>query len=895
MLDSQHGDRALRDEARIRRVELPDSRAPGGFAVTTTVHDFGNFDARTTFRTRVTDANNNARASHRDVQQNIVGIEEVNTIAGTDRTLITRYAYNPVNELTKVTDAKNFETTASYDSVGRMVSLISRDMGETQWRFDRSGNLAAKQTAKLRAQNQLVRYEYDFNRLRRIDYPVSPPVVYSYGTKDQRGDAFGNIAGRIATETSEGGLKELRYDRLGNVAQHTMTWERIRTPELDPYSATMRYQYDSFSRLLTMQFPGLGEEVVSYGYDRGGLVTSAFGVRSEVKRPQDPLLTFYLLGIGYDHFGQRTRVIYGNGVESYYRYDPLTRRLVDIDSDHQPLPPPPKNQDPRPFQRLRYEHDLVGNLLSIRNQAPFDNQLNDVFVATTQQSFRYDKLYQLVQADGIYQDESKSRERYSLGFGYDEIGNILVKDQASFRDLPDKNGNWVPDRPDAEQTYRSVYNYGGPRPHAPTLITETLIDNQVRDRELSYDASGNQTGWIYHHSERREVDWNEEDRISEIRKGGQKLTRVAYDGSGERAVHVSYFGNHETAYLGQNLSIRNGELPSKHVYAGNVLIASKLDPEWFPHPPTLYFHPDHLGSAHYATNDVQELTQHDEYFPTGEIWQSQTEGRYSNRRLTTYTGKELDEGTGLYYFGARWYNPRLSQWTSPDPALADYFRGDGHFGGIYATGHLSSYSYALNSPMQLTDPNGRQEGLTLCVLGPVGCAGGGAYEVIKWSIVGVGALTVVVGGAYVVKTQGKSDPPPAPTPTPDPTPETKPEPPEPPTPTPPVSPEAAAAAAAAANAAGNSPGGRQALQQGAQLLAQAARIVLTAGRNFKDHFITKRYPRRTGAEDDVRQVQRRRRRAVPGQPQRGHQQGHLQAHRPGNPQEGRRGHEHLPG
>jgi RHS repeat-associated protein len=700
--------------ARTRRVEAPDSKAPGGFAATTTDYDFGTFDGRTTFRTTLTDANGNAatdpanrhpRVTHRDIRDNIVAVEEINTIAGTDRTLVTRYAYNAVSELIGVTDAKDDVTNAAYDTVGRMVLLDNEDMGETQWRYDRSGNLAAKQTAKLRAQNQLIQYEYEFNRLSQITYPESAPVVFAYGTKDERGDAFGNIAGRIASEQSEAGLKELRYDRLGNVAEQTNTWQRIRTPDQGPYSATMRYQYDSFSRLLTMQFPGLGQEVVTYGYDRGGLVTHAFGIRSAVEHPEDPLLTFYLLNIGYDVFEQRARVIYGNGLQTDYQYDAQTRRLDRIDSNFEPLTGPPKNRVKRPFQNLRYEHDLVGNLLSITNEAPFEDQLTDVFVATTEQSFQYDKLYQLTQADGIYQDESKSRERYSLGFTYDEIGNIQVKDQASFRDLPDPvTGEWRGDFPNDEQTYQSVYTYGGPRPHAPTLITETLSNDDTRLRELSYDASGNQTGWVYHHSQTREVDFNEEDRISEVRERGQKLTDVFYDGSGARGVHVSYYGNHETAYLGQNLTIRNAVYPTKHIYAGDMLIASKLDPEWFPHPPTLYFHQDHLGSAQYATNDLQELAQHDEFLPTGEVWQAQTEGRYANRRLTSFTGKELDEGTGLYYFGARWYHPRLSQWVSPDPILAQYITR----GGVFAPGQLGLYGYTRNNPVALTDPDGRR-------------------------------------------------------------------------------------------------------------------------------------------------------------------------------------------
>jgi RHS repeat-associated protein len=37
-----------------------------------------------------------------------------------------------------------------------------------------------------------------------------------------------------------------------------------------------------------------------------------------------------------------------------------------------------------------------------------------------------------------------------------------------------------------------------------------------------------------------------------------------------------------------------------------------------------------------------------------------------------FTAKEFDEETGLYYFGARYYDPRTSVWQNVDPILGDY-------------------------------------------------------------------------------------------------------------------------------------------------------------------------------------------------------------------------------
>ncbi|HKY35097.1 MAG TPA: SpvB/TcaC N-terminal domain-containing protein [Polyangiaceae bacterium] len=695
--------------SRDRRLITPDDTSPDP-SVTTTDYGFGTLDGVSTLATTVTDPNGHVRITHRDVDEAIVGVVEFNRLRNEvgSTELVTRYDYNALDELVRVEDALGNVTTAAYDTVGRMVALTSPDMGRTEWRYDRSGNLAAKQSARLRAKNQLIVYEYDFNRVRRINYPESADVSYTYGGPELAGDASFNRASRIVEESSEAGAKVYEYDRLGNVTRLESVFQRIRTPNKPPYTYALEYEYDTFGRLVQLVFPGASREVVSYGYDRGGLVKSARGELTGTPPQHAPELTTYdyFTHIGYDEYEKRVRLVHGNGVQTNYAYYERTRRLREINADHRDPRLVQSGLPGRPFQRLRYAYDRVGNILEIRNDAPFDDTMQPkVLTATTTQSFGYDDLYQLRTADGIYQDRSQWRHRYSLAFEYDEISRILLKDQASFRDLPNPPGEWTPDHPDQDQTYRASYQYAGAQPHAPSRIDEQILNGQVRPRRFSYDESGNQTGWVYHQNKRRTIEWDEEDRVHEIKEQGQRLTRALYDGEGKRAVHVGYHGQEETAYLGENLTIRNGVYPSKHIYAGNDLVASKLDPEWFPHPPTLYYHSDHLGSAQFASNDEQELTQHDEFFPTGELWQSQTEGRYSNRRVTRFTGKELDPGANLYYFGARWYDPRQSQWISPDPILARYMEGE--FGrGVYAPGSLGLYSYARNNPVAFRDSDG---------------------------------------------------------------------------------------------------------------------------------------------------------------------------------------------
>jgi len=73
-----------------------------------------------------------------------------------------------------------------------------------------------------------------------------------------------------------------------------------------------------------------------------------------------------------------------------------------------------------------------------------------------------------------------------------------------------------------------------------------------------------------------------------------------------------------------------------------------------------------------------------------------------------FTGKELDEETGLYYYGARYLDPKYSRWLSGDPAITDYMAGtSAGEGGIYNTVNLSAYHYAGNNPVKYVDPDGR--------------------------------------------------------------------------------------------------------------------------------------------------------------------------------------------
>ena len=107
---------------------------------------------------------------------------------------------------------------------------------------------------------------------------------------------------------------------------------------------------------------------------------------------------------------------------------------------------------------------------------------------------------------------------------------------------------------------------------------------------------------------------------------------------------------------------------------------------------TFFFHSDHLGSTSYITDDKGNITQYDAYLPYGELLVD--EHSSSEEMPYKFNGKELDEETGLYYYGARYMEPVASIWYGVDP-LAEK---------NVAT---SGYVYTLDNPIHMVDPDGR--------------------------------------------------------------------------------------------------------------------------------------------------------------------------------------------
>ncbi|MDD4742618.1 MAG: RHS repeat-associated core domain-containing protein, partial [Bacteroidales bacterium] len=161
---------------------------------------------------------------------------------------------------------------------------------------------------------------------------------------------------------------------------------------------------------------------------------------------------------------------------------------------------------------------------------------------------------------------------------------------------------------------------------------------------------------------------------------GQKL---------HKATHIDFTPATTTDYVGSFI-YQDGQLQSILTHEGRVVVdGSSYEYQ--------YFLKDHLGNTRITFNESGIIIQEDSYYPYGMNMAGLSESSgidLPNKYL--YNGKELqdDFGLGWYDYGYRLYDAHICRWNGMDP-----------YADIYE--NLSPYNYALNSPINIIDPDGR--------------------------------------------------------------------------------------------------------------------------------------------------------------------------------------------
>jgi RHS repeat-associated protein len=409
----------------------------------------------------------------------------------------------------------------------------------------------------------------------------------------------------------------------------------------------------------------------------------------------------FVRNINYNARGQRERITYGNGAFTDYLYEEETFRLLRRVTR--------RASDNLTLQDVRYEYDPVGNITQTSDAVSFGNP-----AVSADGLYEYDPLYRLVSAEGrehpgqqpsadepplLRFDNSNDMQalgRYRERYVYDAVGNIQ-----SITHRPSATGvsGW---------TRQYEYAPGSNR------LSRTGAPGELSG-QYSHDAAGNMTRMPH----LPELRWDHAGRLQyasrQVRSGTEPVDHscFTYDAVGQRLRKVYEHGGFidERIFLGgyevyrrrrlsdgalqqerQTLHLTDGQrrlflLETETVDSGSStgpgVTRSRLQLD------------NHLGSSVLELDEAAQVISYEEYHPFGStaVRAAGSAVEVSAKRYR-YTGKERDEETGLYYYGARYYAPWLGRWTSTDPK------------GI--SGGLNLYGFVENNPIRFQDFDGLQ-------------------------------------------------------------------------------------------------------------------------------------------------------------------------------------------
>jgi RHS repeat-associated protein len=619
-----------------------------------------------------------------------------------------------------ITDPRKVQAfTHNFDIAGRKLKVDSKDAGVKYllpdisgenpiYSWDANGNEINTKYDKLRRPEKVWVTRGGSKRLVNDTTYGDHPGVTNAATINLRAKVY-----KVLDDSGE--IINNEYDFKGNLLatqrkllkKHDLSvdWNSNPLPELEiePYVTTQKY--DALNRITESTAPD--ESVQKVTYNEANLLET---VKIRLKGEADD--RDFITNIDYNAKGQRERIEYGNGVVTVYTYDPETYRLLTIVT---------KKSSAKTIQDLRYTFDPVGNITQIHDAA-YETVFNHNQRVDPINRYKYDAIYRLIEAAGRehesmtachYQAQDKKHtefipiipnqpinngqaiHNYTQYFTYDESGNITQIKHVG-------HNGWT-----RNQEYFDTNNQ---------LKTSKAGCNNEATFEFPHDNNGN----IEEMPHLRKMKWDYANRLTEVEtniqtNGSCDRAFYNYDAGGQRVKKVIEIGNkkaEERIYIGGYEIYRkyNGgadttfERSTLHVMDDTkriALIETKTkDTNSIDSGPTLrirYQFDNHLGSSLLEIDENKKEISYEEYYPyggtaymAGESWAEVKLKRYR------YSGKERDDETGLYYYGARYYAAWLGRWLSCDPMLQKQ-----------PNEARNLFWYANASPIVLLDKDGR--------------------------------------------------------------------------------------------------------------------------------------------------------------------------------------------
>lgn len=600
----------------------------------------------------------------------------VTQLAGTAAAVTMRFTREPAfHQIASVTDPLGHTATVTYDAAGNATAFTDPLGHQATFSYDATG---LPLTAADPLGNTTL-FSYDTGDLVAITDPL--------GRQTRR---FLDVAGRLVSVTDPlgrvtryardplnqmtqmidplGGAVSFGYDANGNLLTRT-----------DPRNNTTTYTVDVMDRLLTRTDP-LGRRE-SYQYDAAGNLTQTTDRKGQVTQSS------------YDPMNRLSRITFADGSTTTYTYDLAGRPTQITDSQSGTVSLTYDNLDrlvaeTTPQGTVTYTYDAAGRRTSMT--APGQTSV----VYTYDNANRLITITQGSLAVGLSYDDAGRRTSMSLPnsivatYQYDvasQLTAITYKAGASVLGTLTYGYDAVGNR----------VNIGGTlaRMDLPQPLSTAMYDaaNQLTawgTARPSYDANGNETS-----DGTRTYQWNARDQLVAI--GGSIPAVFQYDALGRRINKTVAGVRTDFIYSGaEAVQERSGTAAPTNLLLGtwaDELLARSQGTD------TKVLLTDALGSTAALAGAGGTIQTQYSYEPFGKTTATGT----ASSNSTQFTGREND-GTGIYYYRARYYDPSLQRFLSEDPWYSRYWRSSEKSLGV--GGNL--YAYVLDNPINFVDPMG---------------------------------------------------------------------------------------------------------------------------------------------------------------------------------------------
>ena len=582
-----------------------------------------------------------------------------------DGTGAIEYFYGKMGEVTKTRRTMivpnqaiaTYVTQWTYDSHNRLLEMIYPDEEKITYSYNLGGQLGKVHGYKSYGYDYVSKIGYDkFEQRTYLKYCNGAETFYTYDPQRRRlQNLTVNSGGNTIMDNA------YTYDAVSNVLSVV---NGASVPQSGKAGGQMAhtYTYDALYRLVsaTGTYTGADNKTASYtlamGYDNMHRITSKRQILT-----QNNVQFNGTLNAGYD-------LSYTYGTETGKKFQLANVKDVNYRTEETP------SESENVNNNHAYEYDANGNLVYVNTSRTKKDGVADE--KTTERKLKWDEENRLLASDD---------NGFVTNYWYDADGERTVKTSGE-SDQVYVNSEFAGGRTNTAKfsLYVSPYlvaNQGG-RYTKHIYIGSQRVVSKIGDFD-SYGSDPRRIQYAGSETDGLSVDYKV--------KYTQQL-QVIKDNYATFA--VPYNGEDNNDYVdGKGFCCNDGSLEAAQARALARAAKNNFQEGDTYEKMQFYYHPDHLGSSSYITNLDGEVVQHIEYVPFGEVFIEERNNIWNTPYL--FNAKEFDEETGLYYYGARYYDPRISLWISTDPKQESYFA-------------FSSYVYCGNNPLIYIDPNGKE-------------------------------------------------------------------------------------------------------------------------------------------------------------------------------------------